>query len=322
MLILPGAGFNSQEIALVPVSMQDRKKGTEMKARTIQKTVFAAALFAVIGLGAAEVRAQGEGYKPYYENAALRYDVTEPKKMGLRYDIYAGGLKALNADLELDLTKQAYDIGLRAETDGFIGSLFPWKGDYSTSGRSDNGVLKPTVAISRSSWRDKESTTELSYDANGNLLKSTHKSGQRVVVKRDIKENLTRDAVDMLTGALLMMQNAKNAGKCEGSFPVFDGKRRFNITLKDGGRETLEKNRYSRFAGDALRCTLKVEPVAGFKDKDQKRGWMAVQNHTEERKKPPTIWFARLDDKGPVVPVRMEIASAYGSVIAHLANAK
>lgn len=286
------------------------------------KTVFSAALAAVIGLYAAQANAQGEGYKPYYENVALRYDVTEPKKVGLKYDVYAGGLKALNADLELDLTKQAYDIGLKAQTDGFIGSLFPWKGTYSTSGHSEDGVLKPTTAVSRSSWNNKESVTELDFDPNGNWTKTTKKAGKHVVVKRDTKEELTKDAVDMLTGALLAMQNAKNTEKCDGSFPVFDGKRRFNITLKDDGKDMIEKNRYSSFSGVALRCTLKVEPVAGFKKADSSRGWMAVQNHTEERNKAPTIWFARIDEKSPVVPVRMEIASAYGSVIAHLTGAK
>jgi hypothetical protein len=58
--------------------------------------------------------------------------------------------------------------------------------------------------------------------------------------------------------------------------------------------------------------------VAGFKKDDTKRGWMAVQNHTEARKKPPTLWMAQLEEKGPMVPVRMEIASSYGTVVAHL----
>lgn len=295
------------------------RKGSTMMSKTCLKFILPAALAAVIGFSAS-AQAQ-QGYKPYYENASLRYDMPEPKQLGLRYDVYAGGLKALSANLELDLAAEAYDIGLKAETDGFIGSLFPWKASYATSGHSDKGVLIPTVSTSSSSWRSDEKTTEMSYDPHGNLLKTTEQRGQKTVVKRDIDKSLTHDAVDMLTGALLMMQNAKNTEKCEGSFPVFDGKRRFNITLKDDGRETLAKSSLSRFEGEALRCTLKVEPVAGFKPKDKDRGWMAVQAHTEARKKPPTIWFARLDDKGPVVPVRMEINSAYGAVVAHLTGA-
>lgn len=261
-----------------------------------------------------------EGYKPYYENVALRYDVVEPKKLDIRYDVYAGGFKALNASLELDLTKNAYDIGLDAQTDGFIGSIFPWKGSYATSGHSDKGVLIPSLSTARSTWRREEKMTEMSFDPKGNLLKTTVQQGSKTVVKRDTQKDLTKDAVDMLTGALLMMQNAKNTEKCEGSFPVFDGKRRFNITLKDDGKEVLAKSKFSKFHGTALRCTLKVEPVAGFKDKDKKRGWMAVQAHTEERKKAPTIWFARVDENSPVVPVRMEINSEYGAVVAHLSS--
>ncbi|MDI1226243.1 MAG: DUF3108 domain-containing protein [bacterium] len=287
-------------------------------AHGFYKTALSLGVAALIGAsGAAQAQ---EGYKPYFENAALRYDVTEPKKLGLRYDVYAGGLKALNANLELDLTKEAYDIGLKAETDGFIGSMFPWKAAYSTSGHSDDGVLIPSISTSSSSWRKAVKITEMQYDPKGNLLKTTTKQGEKITVNSEPKKDLAKDAVDMLTGALLMMQNAKNTEKCEGSFPVFDGKRRFNINLTDDGHETLPKSEYSKFSGDALRCTLKVEPVAGFKPKDKERGWMAVQSHTEARKKLPTIWFARLEEQGPVVPVRMEISSEYGAVVAHLSG--
>ncbi|MDF3024727.1 MAG: hypothetical protein K0R10_2088 [Alphaproteobacteria bacterium] len=113
-------------------------------AHGFYKTVLSLSIAAVIG-AIAPAQAQ-EGYKPAYQNVALRYDVVEPKKLGLRYDVYAGGLKALNANLELDLTKEAYDIGLKAETDGFIGSMFPWEAQYKTSGHSEDGVLIPSIS--------------------------------------------------------------------------------------------------------------------------------------------------------------------------------
>lgn len=257
-----------------------------------------------------------------YENVSLRYDVVEPRKLALSYDVYAGGFKALKAELGLDLDTKAYDMDLEASTQGFIGDLFPWSASYTTSGHSEDGTLIPTLYTSKSAWRNKVKFTEMSFDPKGQLLKTTTQEGKKTTVSRDIKKELVEDTVDMLTGTLLMMQNAKNSEKCEGSFPVFDGKRRFNITLQDAGMDNIVKSKYSKFSGAALKCTVKVEPVAGFKAKDQKRGWMAVQNHTEERKKPPTIWLASLEKDGPVVPVRMEIASAYGSVVAHLSSAE
>lgn len=277
---------------------------------------FAAAVLFAQGAQAGNVTTKN----PSLQDAALRYEVAEPKKLALQYDVYAGGFHALDASMELDLDRKAYDIGVDAKTQGFIGKLFPWQASYSTSGRAVKGVLVPTSSTARSSWRGKEDVTEMGYDPKGRLIKTTTQAGAKTTVNRDIDKSMATDAVDILTSALLMMQHAKNTQKCEGSFPVFDGKRRFNITLKDNGTEVIKKSKYSAFAGEALRCTLKMEPVAGFRDKDMKRGWMAVQAHTEERKKDPTIWFARLEEKGPVVPVRMEIASQYGTVVAHLSG--
>jgi hypothetical protein len=265
----------------------------------------------------------GKGYTSPLHNVSLRYDIVAPKKLDLKYDIYAGGFHALDASLELDLNRRAYDIGVAAKTEGFIGSMFPWQATYSTSGHADSkGVLIPTTAVSHSAWGHKVNVTEMTYDPKGTLVKTTEQEGARTTIKRDFDPKMANDAVDMLTGALLMMQNTRHTQKCEGSFPVFDGKRRFNITLHDDGTEAIAKSKYSSFEGQALRCTLKVEPVAGFKPKDMKRGWLAVQAHTEAHRKAPTIWLARLDKQGPVVPVRMEIASEYGAVVAHLSSTK
>lgn len=286
---------------------QQKRKMKQFFCKSLMSLSFAAAL-----------ALQGTAAYAGYEKASLRYDVEAPKKLGLNYDVYAGGFKALAATLDMDLDPKAYDMSLKAKTQGTIGSLFPWEGTYATSGVAKNGTPVPTMHTARSSWKKDEKVTEMQYAPNGNLLKTTTHEDNKTKVKKDFDPKLTTDAVDMLTGALQMLQHSGQTSKCAGSFPVFDGKRRFNITLHDDGTETLAKSRYSAFDGEALRCTLKVEPVAGFKKKDNQRGWMAVQNHTEARKKLPTLWLAQLEEKGPMVPVRMEIASAYGSVVAHL----
>lgn len=256
-----------------------------------------------------------------YEKASLRHEVVEPGKIDLRYDVYAGGFKAMNAQLEMDLDPQAYDLALTAETEGFIGTMFPWKANYSTSGHTDRqGQPVPLQHMAKSTWKKKVKFTEFDYDPDGKLLKATTQENKTTTVDRDIDEKLHADAVDILTGALMMMQTAKNTEKCEGSFPVFDGKRRYDIELYDEGVDMIKKTEFSSFNGDAMLCTIKVKPVAGFKEKDKKRGWMAVQAHTEERNRPARIWFAKVEENGPAVPVRMEIASEYGGVVAHLTS--
>lgn len=257
---------------------------------------------------------------PDLYDVSTRYKVDREHKLSLKYNVYAGGFEALNASLVMDLDKHAYDMKLQASTEGFIGSLFPWQASYDTSGHADKGKLIPSVYTERSTWRGAEKVTEMDYGPNGKVLKATTQDGKKTTVDRDVNQMLSANTLDILTGTLVMLQTAKNTNKCQGSFPMFDGKRRFNVVLKDDGTEMLQASRYSTFSGEALRCTLEVQPVAGFEPKDQKRGWMAVQNHTEARHKLPTIWLAKLDDSEQVVPVRMEIASEYGSVVAHLSS--
>lgn len=243
-----------------------------------------------------------------------------PKGMDLSYDVYTGGFKALHADFEVKLDPKAYDIAIEARTQGMIGGLFPWQGSYRTAGHTENNALIPTQHTARSTWRKKEKLTEISYAPDGEVLKMTTREDGKTVTSRDIKPELTQDSVDLLTGTLLMIQSAKITDKCEGSIPVFDGKRRYNLVLKGNEMDEIRKSDYSIYSGKALKCTLNVEPVAGFKPKDQKRGWMAIQNHTLARKKPPTIWFAAIEPGGPVVPVRMEISSDYGAAVAHVTS--
>jgi hypothetical protein len=296
--------------------MPAKGAGTMKNIRKLMIPVLGAAIALLIAQGAQAEKP----IQPYYENVALRYDIQEPRKIDLKYDVYAGGFHALDASLAMDLDRKAYDVGLDAKTQGFIGKLFPWQATYTTSGHTEKGVLVPTVSTSRSQWRDRVKMTELNFNPKGEAIKATTQEGSSTTINRDISKSVAGNAVDLLTGALLMMQSAKNSEKCEGTFPVFDGKRRFNVTLTDDGKDVLRKSKLSKFKGEALRCKLKVEPVAGFSEKDKKRGWLAVQAHTEQRRKEPTLWLGRISEDGPIVPVRMEIASEYGAVVAHLTN--
>ncbi len=274
--------------------------------------------YTLVALAVAACTATPVAHASYQPNATAAA-APPVHKLALQYGIYAGGFRALDASLTMGVGQKAYDMELAASTQGFIGTLFPWKGSYNTEGEARNGALIPATYTARSTWRNNLKLTRMNYAPDGTVVKMTVEDGGKTTDDK-VDNSLARDSMDMLTGTLAALQNVKNTNKCSGKFPVFDGKRRFNIALKDDGREVLEASQYSAFSGEALRCTLTVEPVAGFKPKDQKRGWMAVQNHTEAHHKLPTLWLARVKGSNQVVPVRMEIASDYGSVVAHLTS--
>lgn len=246
--------------------------------------------------------------------------IKEQHVIGLKYNVYAGGIHALEATMDFNTSPDAYDVHVSANTQGFIGGLFPWSAVYTTKGHTEKGQLLPSLHKSKSVWKKSIKETNMMFSEDGQFEKAVEKEGSRIKTRDDVSDKLTLNAVDVLTATLQMLQTVSLDNNCNSTVPVFDGKRRFNLVFKKGKMTTLSKSKYSAYEGDALRCIVEVEPVAGFKKKDMKRGWLAVQNHTKERDKMPTIWLAQIAENTPMVPVRMEIASSYGTVVAHLSD--
>jgi len=236
----------------------------------------------------------------------------------LNYGIYAGGFKVAIAELDMSTKGDNYQMNLNAETQGFIGKLFPWEAEYNTKGVNKDGTLTPTSVERTSAWRGREKTTSLHYDDKGQVTDKTIKKDGKTHSKEQVDKLLSGNAVDVLTSVLNMMEIVRKSNECSGVIPVFDGKRKFNINLKNEGKKIIQPSRYSVFSGESIKCTLTVEPLEGFKEKDKKRGWMAIQNHSQEHNSLPTIWLAKTEKSQDIIPVRLELKSSYGTVIAHL----
>lgn len=244
---------------------------------------------------------------------------TSDKHIVLDYDVYAGGLHALKAQLGMELGAKDYRVQVAARTNGMIGTLLPWEGQYLAEGRSNGTDLHPSTYKSISSWRGEEKKVIIEYGENGKIKSRRVKEDGEVHKAKQSEEELTLGAVDILTGTAQMLQNVGGREECTGSVNIFDGKRRFKLTFYEKGKQHLKKSKYSRFEGDAIRCTVEVEPDGG-RWSEKKRGWLAIQEHSREHGSLPEVWIARVDDGGPAIPVRMLIKSKYGAVLMHLTN--
>lgn len=251
---------------------------------------------------------------------AAAQDAKDAYNYAISYDVYAGGMHALKANYTTQKTADSYELNVSASTNGFIGKLFPWSATYESEGNIEKGTFTPHHYTSTSAWKKDEKIKKITFtDGDVNKVSVTEHGKTTSVHSKKIKSDLTSDALDLLTATVLSFEQLPNdLTTCKSETIAFDGKRKFKIILSDGKTETLNKSRYSAFYGPALKCKITVKPLAGFSKKDQKRGWMAIQNHTEEHGKPPSIWLSRLEENGPLIPVRMQIASSYGAVIAHL----
>ncbi len=237
----------------------------------------------------------------------------------MKYDVYAGGIHAVKADMELDYRKNGrYLMRFGAETRGLLGSLAPWHGTFETFGWMLGGTKKmPELHESVAMWRDEREVKSYHYKKNGAFEKMVTLYKHKKPKTRIPDAELTKGTIDALTATLIVMEQVSDGGKCEGSREVFDGKRRYKLVFNHLGFVTLKDSRYNAYSGPAAECTVEVQPVAGAWHK-KPRGWLSIQEQGRKRGMMPTVWLAQVTENAVVVPVRVRVKTAYGTLFMHM----
>lgn len=244
------------------------------------------------------------------------------ERQQLVFEVYAGGIHAVQAHLDMDLRKKnRYSIILDAHTRGFLGSLVPWEGTFESHGRASKDTFKVEKHQSTTTWRGEDDIKEYLYNRDGSF-KSLHiKEGEKPREKKDVKAEVTNQTTDVLTATLKVLEAYNKTGKCEGKAEVFDGKRRFEQAFMHQKNVTLTSSKYNIFEGDAAECTVQVTPINGEWSK-KPRGWLSIQEQGRERGTMPTVWIGKLSEGGPAIPVKIRVKTAYGTLFMHLAEYK
>lgn len=234
------------------------------------------------------------------------------------YDVYASGVRVLEATLTIDKAKGRYNVVLNSHTRGFLGALVPWKGTFETKGwvqsKSD---LRPELHVAHTFADDEESKKEYRYTKSGfKELLVTEKGKTK---KRESEPELTKGTVDTLTGALKMLHGVAANGECEGQSDIYDGRRRFSQIFHPKKAQTLSASSYNVYAGPTSVCTVEVVPKGGEWHK-KPRGWMSIQEQGRKAGALPTLWIAKMNEKGMAVPVKIQVKTAYGTLMLHLAE--
>ena len=238
----------------------------------------------------------------------------------LTYDIYAGGFRAAEAKLAIDMRDDAYSIQLKARTRGLIGSLADWEGRYNSEGRVENGKIMPLSHEKESREGDEISRASFTYNPDGSL-KTAEITEDGRTDKGLQKDVLAEDSAkpDTMSAVLSIFAAVAQDGTCGQRVKAFDGKREFWIETKAVGDEDLSRSRYNSFEGTALKCTIEVEPIGDW-GKSLTRGYMRLQTDSKERGRLPEIWLAKVEGRTTPVPVRMAFYTRYGAILGHVTN--
>ncbi|MCK6449410.1 MAG: DUF3108 domain-containing protein [Alphaproteobacteria bacterium] len=237
-------------------------------------------------------------------------------KWRLDYEAYIGGFRILSIVSAVRWDADDYDIEVAALTRGVVGWIGDWRGRGVSHGTVDNGLLRPARSRSDTTWRGETRFTDVTYAADGSVVTAAKPSNEED--NRDpVPPQLARNTIDILSALVALVRKVGATGRCDGSFPVYDGRRRYDLSVSDAGEATLEKTSYSLFAGQARKCEAVMRRLAGFwKEKDPRR------QAAPDADKPVVVWLAPPKPGAPSLPVRAEAELALGTLVLHLRAAE
>ncbi len=240
-----------------------------------------------------------------------------PHAQTMIYEVYAGGINAVSAEVGVSESKDRYSLEVKAWTKGFLAKLAPWSGTFETKGWLQKNTEMPELHKSVALWRDEEEVKEYSYGKDGSFKKLTITEEGEDKSPEKIEDELTQGTIDALTATLRVMKKVTETGKCEGTAEVFDGDRRFELTYAHKEDEALLKTDYNVYEGPTAVCEVEVTPKGG-KWHSKPRGWLSIQEQGRERGSLPTLWMASIDGKAPAIPVKIRVKTEYGTLFLHL----
>jgi hypothetical protein len=235
----------------------------------------------------------------------------------LDYKIYIGGLEALSSTVTIGADAAHYNIGIKAVTAGAIGRMMPWSVNIGSKGNISGDVLQPVEHAQTNNFQGKDRSVVLRYDGHGGFIERKVVPEAQEDQRDEVPADQTRNTLDIVSGLMAGLRAVDRTGSCNSRVPIFDGRRRFDLVYSDDGHETLESSGVAVYAGDALKCTVKVEPLAGYWKKNQKKFFTRKVNG-EDQVVPVEVYIARVGTAKVEVPVRIESASPFGPLVLNL----
>lgn len=230
-----------------------------------------------------------------------------PPPLKLRYEAYASGFPVLTLDFTVTETAAAYEIAGHFRASGMLG----WFSDYAMRGESRGtiaaGTLRPRMHESSSRSRRRERRAHLDYAGSDTILTALtpEQSDHPPPTAQQIA-----GTVDPLTALLAISRAVARAGHCNGvKVPVYDGRRRYDLTLADEGTERAPASAYAP-AGELRRCAVAMTKIAGFSsDRDYK-----------PRTDHGRVWLLSPRAGVPALPQRVDFPSDWGAITVRLAQ--
>ena len=226
----------------------------------------------------------------------------------LQYEIDWGPVTLADATVELLDSGEVRSVSADIASRG-VGA---WFSDFQSSleiMRMGDGMQ---LLNGKSTWGDALSNLTVTWlPGDEKPLVDYYRSKPRDYEITPVPEDSVANTVDPFTPIFEIGRDLNQTKRCEGSYRVFDGIRRYDLTIMDGGVSELTSDDAADFQGLAHRCDITLTRIGGF---STKKGLFKFGESEISR----TLYLGEI--RGHWVPVRFEISAPLGTAVARLIN--
>jgi len=194
----------------------------------------------------------------------------EPSKVAARYDISFNGLSIGTFRFNSEWTARAYQLRAGARISLLNGMLFEWTAHTQSEGRFAGDDPRPRRYSFGYESGDKRGSVELRF--NGSAVSHMNVDPPPKRNRVPIENHHMRGVVDPLSAVIMLSQfnrADRGARSCNEKLQIFDGKMRYNLTLRYKHTRRVSSSGYN---GPAYVCRVDFQPIAGHKaDKEETR---------------------------------------------------
>ncbi len=234
-----------------------------------------------------------------------------PRVFSLTYDFWQGGFNALVLEARIKRSESGYRAAFEAHTNGLVGVLYAYSLEAESSGLVAEPLLAPHSFRADTVKSGEKRRREIVYREDGSLAVQ-HDPPREFKKRERVPKALQRGTIDPVSATYAVIDIFERLGRCDADIPVFDGRRRYNLKISQGGQVNLAPSTYGIYSGPATLCHVSVQRLAGFKKKSSAAHLPITLD----------VWLAPVIRGGPAVPVRMEGENPLGRMVVHLAKAR
>jgi hypothetical protein len=229
-------------------------------------------------------------------------------RLNAHFSISMVGVRIGQLAWAVDLNPGGYTTSANGKASGALSALVNGEGVVATRGVIETDRLRPTF-FSSNVIEDGEATGLQMTFENGNVKTLRTDTAPQARDRIPVSEADRRGVTDPLTAMLIVAPPGEKAAlvpaHCDRVLPVFDGQRRYDLTLSYKRLDTMKIE--IGYAGPVLVCAVMLKPIAGYRADSMLVKYVGGQRDME-------IWFAPIIGSNVMAPARLVMPTLIGTL--------